>query len=195
MENIESLINRFYGSEFENFKNDHHDNKPTVIWFTGLSGAGKTTISLDLMRRFNSDLIHPILLDGDNIRSIIPNIGFDEDSRKKHNLTVGKMASMLEKQGNIVIVSLISPYIDVREEIRNQCENYIEVYVSTDFETCKNRDTKGLYQKAISGEISNFTGLTAAYDIPLLPELTLDTTELDLESCSKLIYEFYQKSS
>ncbi|WP_051878697.1 adenylyl-sulfate kinase [Chryseobacterium sp. FH1] len=173
---------------------NHSKNKSAVIWLTGLSGAGKTTISNDLIRRFKNDGINPIYLDGDEIRNIIPNIGFDEESRKKHNLMIGLLSAMFEKQGNTVIVSLISPYNDIREQIRKACKNFIEVYVSTDFETCKSRDPKGLYRKAISGEIKNFTGLTAPYDVPLSPEIIIDTLKSDIKSSSKIIYEFYGKS-
>lgn len=169
-------------------------NKTAVIWLTGLSGAGKTTISKDLIQRFKNDGINTVYLDGDEIRNIIPNIGFDEDSRKKHNMTIGRLASMIEKQGNVVIVALISPYRDVRDTIRKECNNFIEVYVSTTFETCKNRDVKGLYAKAISGEIQNFTGLTSPYNSPLSPEIVIDTESKDISSCSKEIYNFYKKS-
>lgn len=194
MKTNNSIINRVYKSVFSGSKRKKIENKSAVIWFTGLSGAGKTTISRDLIERFNEDGINPIYLDGDEIRNIIPNIGFDEESRKKHNLNVGYMAAMIEKQGNTVIVSLISPYNDIREKIRKECKNFIEVFVSTDFETCKNRDTKGLYAKAISGEIKNFTGFTSPYDIPLTPEIVLDTDKLDVKSCSKKVYDYYKNS-
>lgn len=184
----------YYVFEYFWHKKINFKNKPTVIWFTGLSGAGKTTISHDLIRRFKKKGLSPIYLDGDEIRNLIPHIGFDDESRKKHNLSIGLMASIFEKQGNVVIVSLISPYREIREEIRNICGNFIEVYISTDFETCKNRDTKGLYKKAIAGEIDNFTGFNSPYEIPFSPEIVINTANLDLQSCSKKIYEYYKKN-
>ena len=101
--------------------------KPVVIFLTGLSGSGKTTIAKALVEKYKNKGVVPVLLDGDEIRKVIHQTGFDEESRKKHNLNVGYMASLLESQGNVVIVSLISPYIDTRNEIRNMCKNFIEV--------------------------------------------------------------------
>jgi adenylylsulfate kinase len=126
---------------------------PAVIWLTGLSGAGKTTIANCLIERFKELSVAPVLLDGDEIRKILRVNNFDEDSRKKHNLYVGYLASLLEKQGNVVIVALISPYKEIRNEVRAMCKNFIEVYVSTKIEICIERDAKGNYQKSLSVEI------------------------------------------
>ena len=102
--------------------------KPAVIFLTGLSGSGKTTIAKALMKKLQQKGIVPVLLDGDEIRNVIKQTGFDEQSRKNHNLNVGYMASLLESQGNFVIVSLISPYEDTRNTIRGMCKNFKEVY-------------------------------------------------------------------
>lgn len=162
--------------------------KPAVVFLTGLSGSGKTTIARDLMHKLKKKGVVPVMLDGDEIRKAIELTGFDEYSRKKHNLNVGYMASLFESQGNIVIVSLISPYDDIRNKIREMCGNFIEVYVSTDLEICKQRDTKGLYEKAIRGEIKEFTGISAPYFPPLNPELNLDTAKLSVTECTRKIY-------
>src|SRR5258705_3872289 len=156
--------------------------KPSVIFLTGLSGSGKTTIAKELMQKFKRKGAVPVMLDGDEIRNVIKLTGFDEESRKKHNLNVGYMASLLEAQGSIVIVSLISPYEDTRNKIREMCRNFIEVYVPTDIKVCMERDNKGLYVKAIKGEIKDFTGISAPYYPPSHPEAIVDTGALSVRA-------------
>ena len=162
--------------------------KPAVIFLTGLSGSGKTTIAKALMKKLQQKGIVPVLLDGDEIRNVIKQTGFDEQSRKNHNLNVGYMASLLESQGNFVIVSLISPYEDTRNTIRGMCKNFKEVYVSTDIKICIERDSKGLYAKAINGEIKDFTGISAPYFPPKNPEVNIDTaTSTVQEAVEKIL--------
>ena len=170
-------------SKFTGFK-----AKPAVIFLTGLSGSGKTTIAKALMQQLQKKGIVPILLDGDEIRNVIKQTGFDEQSRKNHNLNVGYMASLLEGQGNFVIVSLISPYEDTRNTIRGMCKNFKEVYVSTDIKVCMERDTKGLYAKAVSGEIKEFTGISAPYFPPKDAEVNIDTAKLSVPESVKKIF-------
>jgi adenylylsulfate kinase len=166
---------------------------PSVIFLTGLSGSGKTTIARELMLKLKKKGAVPVLLDGDEIRNAIKLTGFDEESRKKHNLNVGYIASLFEAQGNIVIVSLISPYDDIRNKIREMCKNFIEVYVSTDIKVCMERDVKGLYAKAIKGEIKDFTGISAPYYPPNNPEVTIDTGSLSVRDCVNKIYSTFRK--
>ena len=161
---------------------------PSVIFLTGLSGSGKTTIATAVQDKLKQEGVSPVLLDGDEIRKATGLTGFDEESRKKHNLHVGYMASLFEAQGNIVIVALISPYDDVRDKIRQMCRHFIEVYVSTDITVCMQRDPKGLYEKAVKGEISNFTGISAPYYPPAMPEIILDTAVLSVEDCTEIIF-------
>jgi adenylylsulfate kinase-like enzyme len=118
-------------------------------------------------------------------------LDFSEAARKAHNLHVGKMASALEKKGKVVIVSLISPYVDVRNEIRDLCTTFIEVYVQTPLELCIRRDPKGLYKKAMAGQIQNFTGITAPYYPPANPEITVYTDCMSVADCSERILRFY----
>jgi adenylylsulfate kinase len=166
---------------------------PCVIFLTGLSGSGKTTIAKALIEKYKTKGVSPVLLDGDEIRKVIHQNGFDEDSRKKHNLNVGFMASLLESQQKIVIVSLISPYADIRNEIRGLCKKFIEVYVATDIEVCKQRDPKGLYAKAIAGEIKDFTGISAPYFAPEKAEIILDTNLETIENCVQKIFKLATK--
>ena len=160
---------------------------PAVVFLTGLSGSGKTTIARTVIEKLKKKGTAPVLLDGDEIRNAIKLTGFDEESRKKHNLNVGYMAKLLEAQGKIVIVSLISPYDDIRNQIRAMCNKFIEVHVATDIKTCMERDPKGMYKKAISGEIKDFTGISAPYYPPQNPELVLDTAVLSAEECAAKI--------
>ena len=162
--------------------------KPAVIFLTGLSGSGKTTIAKELMKKLQQKGVLPVLLDGDEIRNVIKQTGFDEQSRKNHNLNVGYMASLLESQGNFVIVSLIYPYEYTRNTIRGMCKNFKEVYVSTDIKICIERDSKGLYAKAINGEIKDFTGISAPYFPPKNPEVNIDTaTSTVQEAVEKIL--------
>jgi len=169
--------------------NIQHIIQPCVLFLTGLSGAGKTTIAKAVKQRLNETGMSAVLLDGDEIRKAIQLTGFDEESRKKHNLNVGYMASLFEEQGNIVIVALISPYDDIRNQIRGMCKNFIEVYISTDIKVCMERDPKGLYAKAIKGEIKDFTGISAPYFPPASPELNIDTAVLTIEQCTEMVFD------
>ena len=166
---------------------------PAVVFLTGLSGSGKTTLARAVIQRLKKKGLVPVLLDGDEIRHAIKLTGFDEASRKKHNLNVGYMASLLEAQGKVVIVSLISPYEDIRQQIRGMCKKFIEVYVATDIKVCMERDTRGLYEKAITGEIPDFTGISAPYFPPQHPELVLDTATMSLEECTERIIQKLRK--
>lgn len=164
-----------------------HDLLPVVILLTGLSGSGKTTIALALKEVLIGYCMPVIHLDGDDVRAGKPHIGFDEASRKNHNLSIIQQAASFEKAGSIVILSLIAPYRETRLQMRLACKNFIEVYVSADIPTCISRDVKGLYAKALAGKIDLFTGITAPYEAPLHPELTLETNYHSLEECITLL--------
>ena len=167
--------------------------EPFVLWFTGLSGAGKSTLA---------NAVHEILslkgykterLDGDIIRGVFPKTGFDKESRDKHVRRVGFLASLLEKNGVIVLASFISPYRESREFVRKQCKNFIEVYISTSLEECEKRDVKGLYKKARSGEIKNFTGIDDPFEPPVDPEIIIDTAKHNIEESAKFIVKKVKK--
>lgn len=162
-----------------------------VLWLTGLSGAGKTTIARSLAVLFRSRGMLPVMLDGDEIRNATGQRGFDEASREAHNLTVGRLAALFESQGHLVIVSMISPYQKVRQQIREICKSFIEIYVDTPLDVCIERDPKGLYKKAINREITEFTGISSPYQPPGNPELRIDTLTLGAEACAAIIGEYY----
>ncbi len=167
--------------------------KKAVVWLTGLSGAGKTTIANQAAAALRQKNCDPIILDGDEIRAALQQHGFDPASRKEHNLMVGRLASSLEAKNQLVLVAMISPYSEIRAAARNYCERFIEVFVSADIETCKKRDPKGLYKKALAGEIAEFTGISAPYEKPLHPELELNTAVLSAEECTTVLLNYLTK--
>lgn len=160
--------------------------KPCVIWMTGFSSSGKTTLANALSEKLNKEGKKTIILDGDEIRNFFKT-GFDKQSRIEHNINVGKMASLFESQGFIVIVSLISPYMEARNKCREMAKSFFEVYLNTPIEICESRDIKGLYEKARLGEIKDFTGIDSPYEKPLNPEITLNTQTNDLKKCIDVI--------
>lgn len=162
---------------------------PTVIWFTGLSASGKTTLSLALQRRF-SDMGEKVeCLDGDVIRKAFPQTGFTKEDRQEHIQRVAYMASRLQAHGVNVIVSLISPYEESRKFARSICGQFKEIYLSTPLAVCEARDPKGLYRKARLGEIKDFTGLDSEYEIPQKADLVLDTSNISEQVAVELIWE------
>jgi adenylylsulfate kinase len=158
-----------------------------VVWFTGLSGSGKTTIARQVCRELEQVGLPVEYLDGDAIRSVFPNTGFSRVDRDAHIRRVAFMASRLEHHGIAVVVSLVSPYLASRAFARNVCRNFVEVHVSTPLAVCEARDVKGLYAKARRGEIRNFTGLDDPYEPPEKPELELDTSTMSLEEATSLV--------
>jgi adenylylsulfate kinase len=152
-----------------------------VIWITGLPAAGKTTIAIDLSEKLIT-LGHRVEhLDGDLVRKMFPGTGFTREERDRHIKRIGYLSAMLEKHDVFVVASFISPYREAREFVRSQCSNFIEVYVSTPLEECEKRDPKGLYKKARTGEISNFTGISDPYEPPENPEIEIDTTGITVD--------------
>ena len=142
-----------------------------VVWFTGLSGAGKTTIAMAAGERFGCEV-----LDGDTIRDFFANHDFSREGRERHLLGIAKMARMISKHTD-VICSFITPYEDVREKILDILhDDAVMVHVSTSLEVCEERDVKGLYAKARSGEISNFTGISDPFDEPQCAHITLNSS-------------------
>jgi adenylylsulfate kinase len=159
-----------------------HDLKkiPAVLWFTGLSGSGKSTIAEKLVPALKTAGIDVEHLDGDSVREIFPQTGFTKEERDLHIKRMGFMASLLEKHGVTVVCTFVSPYKDTRNNVRNMCRHFIEIYISTPFDECARRDVKGLYAQAKAGHISHFTGLDDPYEPPENPEINIDTTHLSV---------------
>lgn len=162
-----------------------------MIWFTGLSGSGKSTIAIALERELHKRGLLCRILDGDNIRSgINNNLGFTEADRVENIRRIAEVSRLFIDTGVITIAAFISPNNDIREMAANIIgkDDFLEIYVSTPIEECERRDVKGLYAKARRGEIKNFTGISAPFEAPAHPALTLDTSVLSLEeSVHKLL--------
>jgi adenylylsulfate kinase len=169
--------------------------KPTVLWFTGLSGSGKSTISEKVYARLNEEGYEVEHLDGDAVREVFPTTGFSKEERDSHVKRVGFVASLLQKHGVFVVASFISPYQDARDFVRDMCEDFTEVYISTPLEECERRDVKGLYEKARKGEIDNFTGISDPYEEPENPELDIDTTDISPEEGVQRVMDYLKSQS
>ncbi|GAA5520878.1 adenylyl-sulfate kinase [Aliifodinibius salicampi] len=169
--------------------------KPTVLWFTGLSGSGKSTISEKVYARLNEEGYEVEHLDGDAVREVFPTTGFSKEERDSHVKRVGFVASLLQKHGVFVVASFISPYQDARDFVRDMCEDFTEVYISTPLEECERRDVKGLYEKARKGEIDNFTGISDPYEEPENPELDIDTTDITPEEGVQQVMDYLKSQS
>ncbi|MFZ5835967.1 MAG: adenylyl-sulfate kinase [Pseudomonadota bacterium] len=156
-----------------------------VIWFTGLSGAGKSTLSVELERRLFEKGYSVYVLDGDNIRfGLNANLGFSPEDRSENIRRVGEVAALFARAGMIALTAFISPYRSDRDRARAAAPGcFHEVYVKADVQTCESRDPKGLYKKARSGEIKEFTGVSAPYEEPAAAELVLDTAKHSIEEC------------
>jgi adenylylsulfate kinase len=162
-----------------------------TVWFTGLSGAGKTTISLAVEKKLLSYGHRVEILDGDVVRqNLTKGLGFSKEDRDENIRRVGFVAGLLTRNQVSVLVSAISPYREIRQEVRHRIGNFVEVYVNAPLLVCEQRDVKGLYKKARSGEIKNFTGIDDPYEPPLNPEVECRT---DLESLEESVSKVLAK--
>ena len=164
--------------------------KPCVLWFTGLSGAGKSTIANLVEKKLHALGKHTYLLDGDNVRhGLNKDLGFSEADRVENIRRVGEVAKLMVDAGQIVLVSFISPFRSERRMSRELVEQdeFFEVFVDTPISVAEQRDPKGLYKKARRGELTNFTGIDSPYEPPENPEIRIDTTACSPEEAAELI--------
>jgi adenylylsulfate kinase len=167
-----------------------------TVWFTGLSGAGKTTVSRVVASELRSLGYQIEILDGDLVReNLTKDLGFSKADRDENIRRIGFVATLLTRNDVIVLVSAISPYRQIREEVRNSIGNFIEVYVNASLDICEQRDVKGLYQKARTGQIKNFTGIDDPYEPPLNPTIECRTDlETIEESANKVLLKMAELS-
>jgi len=161
-----------------------------VVWLTGLPGSGKSTLAQALAHRLEEMGREVAILDGDEIRrGLSADLGFSPEDRKEHNRRIIFLASLLARHGLVVLVPVIAPYRETRERARREIQRFVEVYVRCPLEECIRRDPKGLYARALRGEIRDFTGIDAPYEEPLNPDVTVDTHLLTVEACVQRILD------
>lgn len=168
-------------------QNEHHS---FVLWFTGLSGSGKSTIANALAQKLYEQGIRNYLLDGDNVRhGLNKDLGFSDQDRTENIRRIGEVAKLFVDSGQVVLTAFISPFIADRQLVRNLLEEdeFIEIYVQCPINECEKRDPKGLYNKARKGLIPDFTGIHSPYEEPVNPELILNTNEHTVEECVQQI--------
>ena len=172
--------------------------KPCVLWFTGLSGSGKSTIANALEVKLNELNKHTYLLDGDNIRlGLNKGLSFSDADRIENIRRIGEVSKLFVDAGIIVLTAFISPFRNDRKQIRdliNQDE-FIEIFIDTPIDICESRDPKGLYKKARDGEIANFTGISSPYEAPENPEIDIKSGEISIEECVNEIINYLEQNN
>jgi adenylylsulfate kinase len=164
-------------------QNNHHS---FVLWFTGLSGSGKSTVANAVAKALFDKNIRNYVLDGDNVRfGLNKNLGFSAEDRTENIRRIGEVSKLFVDSGQVVLTAFISPFQEDRAQVREILEGneFLEVYVECPLEECEKRDPKGLYKKARSGEIRDFTGIDSPYESPANPELTINTSTQSVEEC------------
>ena len=182
-------------SQIERQKRFGH--KGAVIWLTGLSGSGKTTLAQNIERKLFDKGYNIYMLDGDNIRDgLNSNLGFSEKDREENIRRIGEVAALFARAGFVVVTSFISPFAkDRNNALKTYSDNSYEIYLSCDIETCEKRDPKGLYKKARSGKIKDFTGIDSPYEVPKDPDLEIDTKNLSIEDSENLLLDFISEKT
>ena len=164
-----------------------------LLWFTGLSGSGKSTIANCVEQELHKNSIHTYTLDGDNIRKgLNSDLSFSSEDRSENIRRIAETAHLMMDAGLVVLAAFVSPYRKDREHIRNVIgdDNMVEIYINTSVEECERRDVKGLYKKARKGEIKNMTGISAPYESPLHPDIQINTEEVTIVDATKQIINF-----
>ncbi|MCP8968669.1 adenylyl-sulfate kinase [Ectobacillus ponti] len=169
-----------------------------VLWFTGLSASGKSTVANAVARKLFDQKIGNYVLDGDNIRhGLNKNLGFTEEDRKENIRRIGEVAKLFVDSGTIVLTAFISPFRADRTQVRDllEADEFIEVFVDCPIEECEKRDPKGLYQKARNGEIKHFTGIDSPYEAPEQPELVIHTHLHSIEDCAEQVIQYLREKA
>lgn len=170
------------------------NHKGRVLWFTGLSGAGKSTLARNFDRALFERGIRSFILDGDNIRAgLNQGLGFSDEDRRENIRRVAEVAKLMAGAGMVVIVALITPKQEYRDQARKIIgeKDFSEIFVDCDLKTCQDRDPKGFYKKAARDEIKNYTGLASEYESPLSPDLAINTSTTNEEDSLKMLLNFY----
>jgi adenylylsulfate kinase len=171
------------------------NQKGVTIWLTGLSGSGKSTIAVELEHALIENKHQAYILDGDNIRhGLNKNLGFSPEDRTENIRRIGEVSKLFTEANIITIAAFVSPYREDRENVRKLLDDggFVDIYVKCSLEVCEERDTKGLYKKARAGEVKDFTGISAPYEEPLDPELTIDSSKLSIEESTRTILNYLE---
>ena len=172
---------------------EHKNQKPCVLWFTGLSGSGKSTVANALEHELAKRGQHTFLLDGDNVRhGLNKDLGFSDADRVENIRRIGEVSKLFVDAGLIAVTAFISPFRSDRQLVRDLLSEseFVEIHMNTPLATCEARDPKGMYKKARAGEIKNFTGIDSDYEAPLTAEITLDTSVQSVLECVKQIIDY-----
>ncbi|MEB6342926.1 adenylyl-sulfate kinase [Mammaliicoccus sciuri] len=178
-------------------RQERNGHKSVVIWFTGLSGSGKSTISVALEKALFEQNITSYRLDGDNIRhGLNQNLGFSPEDRKENIRRIGEVGKLMVDAGVVTMTAFISPYEEDRNTVRDILEDgeFIEVFTKCSIDECESRDPKGLYKQARSGEIKEFTGINAPYEEPSNPEIVIDTENESVEESVEKIVAYLKEN-
>lgn len=170
--------------------------RPCVLWFTGLSASGKSTIAGAVEQKLFELNHHTYLLDGDNVRhGLNKDLGFSDDDRVENIRRIGEMSKLFADAGLIVLSAFISPFRSDRQLVRDLMAEgeFVEIFMNTSLAVCEQRDPKGLYQKARKGEIKNFTGIDSEYEKPEKPEIILNTAQYDVETCAQQVIDYLKQ--
>jgi len=165
-------------------RSEQKGHKPVILWFTGFSGSGKSTVAGALESALHQQGVHTYLLDGDNVRhGLCKDLGFSDEDRVENIRRVGELSKLMVDAGLVVLTAFISPFQAERDMVRNLVGDgeFIEVFLDTPLDVCEQRDPKGLYKKARAGEIKHFTGIDSDYQVPVSPEIRIDTSANSLE--------------
>ena len=178
-------------------RENRNKNRGVILWYTGLSGCGKSTIANEVEKQLFGNGYHTYVLDGDNIRfGLNSNLGFSPEDRTENIRRIGEVAKLFVDAGVVVSTAFISPYRKDRDRVRSIVEesDMVEIFVKCDLEVCEQRDAKGLYKKARAGEIKEFTGISAPYEEPENPELIVDAAKNSAEECAKTVVDYLKKN-
>jgi len=165
-------------------RQERNKHKSFVLWFTGLSGSGKSTLANAVEKELFDMDYNVTVLDGDNVRhGLCSDLTFSEEDRNENMRRIGEVAKLFVESGTIVLAAFVSPYREDREKVRSRLPHgdFYEVYCECDLEVCEERDPKGLYKKARNGEIANFTGISAPYEAPIKPDMTVNSNKLSVD--------------
>ena len=167
-------------------------HKAHVLWFTGLSGSGKSTVASAVERELHQQGIRTFILDGDNVRTgLNSDLDFSAASREENIRRIAHVSALMKDAGLVVLSAFVSPYRKDRDFVRECANNdFSEIFISTPLEVCEQRDVKGLYAKARAGEISNFTGISAPFEEPANPELDVPTHEMSIEEATAMVVDY-----